>query len=189
MRRGFKAEAERRATKLREQLDLDPLERLPMKAVTAKLGVPVHSAEEFVDRALLDSLAEIQADAFSACTFQLPAGGYVIIFNPLHSPERIRSDIAHELSHLLLRHETRAVEQVGTVSFFTCDAEQEEEANWLAACLLVPRAGVVRAAQGHWSTTRIASQYQVSEAMARFRLHASGAMLQAARARRARAAS
>jgi hypothetical protein len=31
------------------------------------------------------------------------------------------------------------IQQVGGLSFFTCDPDEEQEANWLAGCLLLAR--------------------------------------------------
>jgi hypothetical protein len=91
--------------------------------------------------------------------------------------------LAHELSHLILRHETRTIEVIAGRSMFTCNPEQEEEANWLAGCLLLPRPLLVSAARLGLSMTEVARRHGVSEPMARFRMNASGAMLQASRGR------
>lgn len=148
--------------------------------------MPVRDAGEFVPRERLKALAAIQPDAFSAGTFRLEDGRYVVVFNSLHTPTRVRSDIAHELAHLLLEHETRSLERIGEFGFFTCNAEQEEEANWLAGCLLLPREAAVRTVRRGWSAAKVADEYGISEQMARFRLHASGATVQVRRARAAR---
>ena len=64
----------------------------------------------------------------------------------------------------------KTVETIGGVSFFTCDADEEQEANWLAGCLLLPRALLLQAAKRGMDSTAIAEAYNVSEAMAAFRL-------------------
>jgi hypothetical protein len=43
-----------------------------------------------------------------------------------------QSDIAHEVAHVLLNHELASVEKIGKLNFFTCDPDEEQEANWLA---------------------------------------------------------
>lgn len=186
MRRGFKAEAERLAAELRDEMGLaEDAPVLPAR-MAAHMGVELVAADSLVDRSRLEELQQIQDDAFSAATFQLPDGRTVVVTNPLNGPARTNSDIAHELAHLLLEHELGQVERVGDVDFFTCDAEQEEEANWLAGCLLLPRSLVLRAAWKEWDPERIATEHQVSVAMARFRLNASGVLIQVARARKKR---
>jgi hypothetical protein len=69
-------------------------------------------------------------------------------------------------------------------TFITCNPEQEEEATWLAGCLLLPRPLLLREAYAGTSAEAIADKYQVSQHMARFRLNTSGVLLQARRARR-----
>jgi Zn-dependent peptidase ImmA (M78 family) len=63
----------------------------------------------------------------------------------------------------------------------TCNPEQEQEATWLAGCLLLPRALLLREAYAGTSAEAIATKYQVSQEMARFRLNTSGVLLQARR--------
>lgn len=55
----------------------------------------------------------------------------VIVFNPLRSPARQNSDMAHELSHLLLRHELTEIREVAGLPFRTCRTDQKEEATTL----------------------------------------------------------
>lgn len=78
------------------------------------------------------------------------------------------------------------VQQLAGHTFFTCDPEQEEEATWLAACLLLPRPLLLREAYNGTDANRLAAKYQVSDHMARFRLNTSGVLLQARRARAVR---
>jgi Zn-dependent peptidase ImmA (M78 family) len=84
----------------------------------------------------------------------------------------------------LLGHDVRELQQIGGHSFFTCDPEQEEEANWLAGCLLLPRALLIREASAGHDPATIAQKHCVSLPMARFRLNASGVLLQIRRASR-----
>lgn len=183
MRRGFKAQAERLAAELRTKLSCADDKPVPLDDLASHLGVELVSAERLVARARLEELAELQDDAFSAGTFRLPSGRRVVVYNPLHSQGRSRSDQAHELAHLLLGHEVRTIERVGNLTFVTCDTAQEEEADWLAGCLLLPRPLLMReAAQGR-DPAAIAARHDTSEAMARFRLNASGVLVQLGRVR------
>ncbi len=135
-----------------------------------------------MDRARLEELEELQSGAFSAATFRIPGGGYVIVYSPLSLVGRRRSDQAHELAHIILDHEVRTVERVGTMQFLTCDVEQEE-AKWLGGCLLLPRPLLLKAAKEGLSSSEIAERVKVSEPMARFRLNASGVLVQVGRER------
>jgi Zn-dependent peptidase ImmA (M78 family) len=65
----------------------------------------------------------------------------------------------------------------------TCDVEQEEEADWLGGCLLLPRELLLKAARKEMTPADIAATYETSESMARFRLNASGVLVQLGRAK------
>ena len=105
------------------------------------------------------------------------------MYNPLNEPGRTNSDVAHEISHVILEHPARTVERVGGNNFFTCDAEEEQEANWLAGCLLLPRPLLVRETRTGATAKDLAERHEVSEQMASWRLNASGVLLQLRRAR------
>jgi IrrE N-terminal-like domain len=183
MRRGFKAEAERLADRTRAQMGLQPVDRLAIRDLADYLKVEVFAADQLVDRAKVEDLNRLQPGAFSAATFHLPGGRTVAVYNPCNDPARTNSDIAHELAHVLLDHDIRDLQQLAGHTFFTCDPEQEEEANWLAGCLLLPRPLLLQEAFAGADAATVAAKHQVSVSMARFRLNASGVLLQARRAR------
>jgi len=187
VRRGFKAEAERLAERTRAQLGLRPHDPLDIRALAGHLNVEVVAADKLVDHARLEELERIQPHAFSAATFHLPDSRTVAVYNPCNDSGRTNSDIGHELGHLLLNHDVREIQQLGGHTFFTCDPEQEQEATWLAGCLLLPRPLLLREVYKGITPAAIAAKYEVSEDMARFRLNTSGVLLQARRARTFRA--
>jgi Zn-dependent peptidase ImmA (M78 family) len=186
MRRGFKSEAERIASEVRERLGCGENDPVPLDALAIDLGVEIMSADELVPIARLEELQHLQDDAFSAATLRRRDGRRVVVFNPLHANGRTRSNQAHELSHIVLQHTLRTIEKVGEMSFVTCDIEQEEEADWLGGCLLLPRPILLQAAKRGKSPQQIAEEYETSEPMARFRLNASGVLVQVGRAKAAR---
>ena len=186
MKRGFKASAERLAQELRERLGSGDDQPVPLEQVAQHLDVDVLRADEIIDLRKLEELNEIQRDAFSAATFKLDSGKRVVVYNPLHEEGRTNSNIAHELAHLLLEHNVRNVESVGNFKFLTCDSEQEDEADWLGGCLLLPRPVLYAAARKGLSAKQIAERYSTSEEMARFRLNLSGVLVQVARQRKTR---
>ena len=184
MRRGFKAEAERLAARLRSELGVAPSSRIDLQQLASHIGIEVRSADELIDRAQLERLNELQPGCFSAATFHLPNGRVVAVTNPVGTtPARRDSDLAHEFAHILLKHEIRRVQRLGQLSFFDCDPDQEAEANWLAGCLLLPRSLLLADARRGLGAEEIASKRQVSVPMARFRLNASGVYFQVKRAR------
>jgi Zn-dependent peptidase ImmA (M78 family) len=184
MRRGFKAEAERIAGRIRDEMNRPADTALDPHDIATHLGIEILRADLLVEREELEKLAKIQPDAWSAATFRKPSGELVVVVNPLSSLGRTRSDLAHELAHVLLAHTTGKVEHVGPVAFLTCDSLQEEEANWLAGCLLLPRPILLAAAREGLSPERLAADCDVSVQMARFRLNASGVLIQVGHERR-----
>jgi Zn-dependent peptidase ImmA (M78 family) len=64
---------------------------------------------------------------------------------------------------------------------------QEEEADWMGGCLLLPRAVLLGAAYDGKTAAQIADEHGTSEAMARFRLNGSGVLVQVGRERAPRA--
>jgi Zn-dependent peptidase ImmA (M78 family) len=158
----------------------DPLDALEL---AEHVGADVRRADELTSLAKLQALEELQPGAFSACTFTID-GRHIIVYNPLASPGRTQSDIAHEAAHILLEHQLKTVQTVGGVSFFTCDPDEEQEANWVAGCLLLPRPLLLRAARSGLDSAAIAVKYNVSEPMAAFRLRTTGVARQVEAARR-----
>jgi Zn-dependent peptidase ImmA (M78 family) len=188
VRRGFKAQAERLAERTRTQLGLRPHEQPDIRQLAEHLNIEVIAADRLVDRTRLEELEQIQAGAFSAATFHLPDGRTIAVYNPCSSdPGRTNSDIGHEIAHILLDHDVREIQQIAGHTLITCNPEQEEEATWLAGCLLLPRALLLREAYNGTTAETIADKYQVSPHMARFRLNTSGVLLQARRAQTKRA--
>ena len=74
-------------------------------------------------------------------------GGTVglIIFNPVHPDGRLANSLTHELSHFLLEHPPGPA--IGPGGCRVWDQEMEEEANLLAAVLLVPREAALACAR------------------------------------------
>lgn len=177
MRRGFKADAERLASSVRKEMGKRPGEHVNAVEFARYASAEVRCADELTSLAKLEQLDELQPGAFSACTFSI-GDRHIVVYNPLATPGRTQSDIAHEMAHLLLNHSVKTVETIGGVSFFTCDSDEEQEANWLAGCLLLPRPLLLQAAKRGMDSAAIAEAYNVSEAMVAFRLRTTGVQRQ-----------
>jgi Zn-dependent peptidase ImmA (M78 family) len=173
LRRGFLAEAERHAARIRSELGQAPISKLSAKEVAEHLGIRVIAADELIDITRLQELERIQAFAFSACTFDLD-GTKVIVFNPIRTAERRESDVGHEVSHVLLGHDLSALRTIAGTPFRTCQPDQEEEATSLAGTLLLPRPLLLHAARRGLGVEEIAQRYGVTVEMARFRLNRTG---------------
>jgi hypothetical protein len=198
MRRGFKAESERQATSLRSAIGCSETRTPDLADLAAHLRVAVLPADHLLDggREELLRLHDTQPGCFSAATFSPPGSRHIVVYNPvgldgqiLSTAEarvdgRTRSNVAHEFAHIVLGHDIRQVQKISGQHFFTCNPEQEEEANWLAGALLLPRPLLLIAIRNDLTSEEIAEQNQVSVDMARFRSNATGARMQVARTRR-----
>jgi Zn-dependent peptidase ImmA (M78 family) len=182
VKRGFKTHAERIATGMRVELDLNDDARLEPLELAEYLSIPVFNLRETSRTAPKSSFSQFFAvtdpDSFSAVTiFQ----GYkrVIVHNENHHPNRQASNLAHEVSHSLLEHEPTPVISANGQRYW--DAQVEEEATWLGAALLVPRAGALSMAKSDWTVQDIAAHYGVSVSLCRWRIAQTGIAYQVQR--------
>jgi Zn-dependent peptidase ImmA (M78 family) len=173
LRRGFKAEAERTAAALRSEIGLRPHDRVEIAQLAQHLGVIVVTASDLIEIDRLEELDRIQAFAFSACTFHIEDREFIVT-NPLRQSGRMASDVAHELAHLILKHELTEIRVVADSPFRTCRPDQEEEATALGGTILLPRPLLLNAARAGLDVAAIASTYGVTEEMARYRYNTTG---------------
>jgi Zn-dependent peptidase ImmA (M78 family) len=183
LRRGFKAHAEREASRIRAELGLADNDRLDPRALAAHLEIAVVDAADLVGRERLEELERLQRYAFSAATFEI-GQRKVIVVSPLRDEGRQNSDIAHELSHVLLGHQLSELRQLNGIAFRTCTPDEEEEATSFGGTLLLPRPLLLSAAWRRAGIDDIAAQYGVTIDMARFRYNTTGIAKQAARSGR-----
>ena len=188
LRRGFKSESERIAERVRADAHLSTGAQVSPGALAEHLNVELLAGDALLPLSRFKELHKLQADAFSACTFPPIDGRTVVVYNPLSSIGRRNSDVAHELAHILLGHELSRVETIGESTFLSCDPQQEEEAGWLAGCLLLPRELLLREVRRGLRASAIAEEYDVSEDMAVFRINVTGVLRQTRRGQRSRAA-
>ena len=178
LRRGFKSEAERIARGVRSEMGLNAAKSVAPEALASLLGIEVRAGDELVPRERFRELERIQPDSFSACTLRPSPERLVVVYNPLSARSRRSSNLAHELAHILLDHELSRLERLGDVTFFSCDAMQEEEAGWLSGCLLLPRALLLAEVRRGASAKEIAKKCGISEQMAQYRLNVTGVLRQ-----------
>lgn len=181
LRRGFRTEAERLAAQVRTDAGLRAFDPIDIRALADQSGVGIVSADELIDVARLHELEAIQSFSFSACTFDVD-GSKVIVISPLRSASRQNSDIAHELSHILLGHEMTEVREIAGVPFRTCRSDQEQEATTLGGTLMLPRPLLLHAVRQGMDIPAIAKAYNVTVEMARFRYNTTGVAKQVRRA-------
>ena len=112
MRRGFKAQAERVAQEIRLEMGTNASSGLDATSLATHAGADVRRADELTSTSKLKALEALQPGAFSACTFHI-GGRPVIVYSPLASHGRTQSDVAHEVSHILLGHDVQTVQAAG----------------------------------------------------------------------------
>jgi hypothetical protein len=183
--RGFKSWCEtvaaqrRRDLGLRSDAPLDPIQ------VAASLGVEVHTADEVpgLDRESRSVLSG-DSDGWSAVTIT-DGVKHVIILNSAHSVGRSASDLMHELSHIIIGHSPGRVDitEDGSLILNTYDKAQEQQANWLAGCLLLPREALLWILREGLSREAAAQRYGVSVQMLEYRLNVTAVRLQIRRRR------
>jgi Zn-dependent peptidase ImmA (M78 family) len=186
VRHGFKAQSERTATTARTALGLksdgplDPWKYAAHLKVRVlefrKLGLPPRTVRQ---------LTVVDGDSWSAMTLRIE-GASAIVINPAHALTRQRNDLMHELAHIELLHSPARVEvsETGLLLLSDYSDEQEQEADWLAGAMLLPREGLVRLRAARQSTEEIAAYYGVSEALCEWRLRMTGVDTQMRRAHR-----
>ena len=179
--RGFKANAERKALEFRTGLGLSSTAPIDIVALAAHFGAEMVPGEELIPRSRFEDLESLQVGAFSAATFEVE-GKYYIVTSPLTSEARRRSDIAHELGHIILQHELSEIREVDGVPFRSCRPDQEEQATAFGATVLLPRPVLLAMIRKGFNTPeKIAIAQNVSVDMARFRLNTTGVLKQAQR--------
>jgi Zn-dependent peptidase ImmA (M78 family) len=187
LRHGFKAWCERVAVDRRTDLGLSPTDPLAPRAVAAGLGIRVWEPADVPEMPAecLDVLLRVDPESWSAVTLRIP-GADLIIVNSAHSLARQASDLMHELSHVLLGHKPTRVDVTEDEQLLlrTHDAAQEEEASWLAGCLLLPRPCLVSIIRNSAVNRATARRYGVSLEMLNYRVRVTGVAVQARRAGR-----
>jgi hypothetical protein len=186
LERGFKAWAERTAASLRKELRLTPTAPLDCQKLAKHLGVILLSPDDIPNLPQDIRLQLLENDPWGWSAATLEVGSLVIvIFNPRKNRGRMASDIVHELAHLILGHEPAKVvfSHDGELATRTFDPKQEDEANWLAWALLLPRDALIAARRARMLTAQIASEYGVTETLVNFRLQMTGVNAQMRRTR------
>ena len=103
-------------------------------------------------------------------------GIHLIVVNPAHAPTRRQSDLMHELAHIELGHTPARVDVSGTGLLLLSDYadDQEQEADWHAGALLIPRDGILQLLGQSATVTTIARYYGVSESLCEWRIRMTG---------------
>lgn len=177
MQRGFKSYAEELAVQVRAEMGIPAHGRLCAFALADFLGVPTLGFSKLTAAATKLGVTERQLSALEKEVHGLciPMGtGRAILYNDNNLPARQQSDVAHETSHILLRHPLADIVS-GAVS--QRSKELEDEAAHLGGTLLLPRTAAMHILRQRMSMDAAAFEYGISKEMVVYRCNVSGARL------------
>lgn len=178
--RGFKAWCERYAVDKRSELGLKASDPLDAFELAKNLGIRVWTPHDVPGLDEKNIVTLLRNDGktqscWSAVTLVV-GQRIVVILNSSHSPARQASDLTHELAHRIRGHTAQDVEisAEGLMLLKSYDKMQEEEADWLAGCLLLPREALISIKKRRMELTSAASFFGVSQRMLNYRLAMTG---------------
>lgn len=187
LRHGFKAQSERRSVEIRKRFGLQSDAPLNARQVAAAYGIVVWT-EADIEGVSHDDLVQLTVtdpDSWSAFTMRV-GEKHLIVVNSSQSTPRQNSVIMHELSHILLGHELTSAGLTAEGHFVptSYDQDQEDEADWLAGTLLLPRPALLRIRSLGLTDSQAQASYQVSDQMLKWRLRMTGVDYQLYNARK-----
>jgi len=178
--RGFKTWCENYSKQKRTILGFGSHAPLDARALAEHLGIRVWTPHD-VPKLSSESLAILLRNdgktpsCWSAVTLVV-GSKVVVILNSSHSRARQASDLTHELAHRIRGHEAQEVHVTddGLMLLTNYDKQQEEEADWLSGCLLLPREALINIKRRRLSEPDAATEYGVSVKMLNYRLAMTG---------------
>lgn len=178
--RGFKTWCEKYSVDTRKAFGLAASAPLDTVGLAKRLGVRVWTPHDVpgLSSAALSILVRKDGrtpSCWSAVTLVV-GSKVVVILNSSHSPARQASDLTHELAHRIRGHEAQEVDvtEDGLMLLKTYDKQQEEEADWLSGCLLLPREALLAMKRKSLGNTETAAEYGVSLKMLTYRMAITG---------------
>lgn len=187
LRRGFKAQSERRSVELRKKFGLKPDAPLSARQVAADYGILVWTEADIagVSNDDLVQLTVTDPDSWSAFTMRV-GENHLIVVNSSQSAPRQNSVVMHELSHIMLGHELTSAGLTAEGHFVptSYNQDQEDEADWLAGTLLLPRPALLKIRNLGMTDSQARSVYQASDQMLKWRFRMTGVDYQLSNARR-----
>lgn len=178
--RGFKAWCEKLSIQKRTELGIKASDPLDARALAKEQSIKVWSIEDVPGLSVESKNTLLANDGgWSAATIYF-GEKRLIILNSSHSPGRQASDLTHELSHLLLKHKPAKpnVSEAGIMVMENYDQQQEEQADWLSGCLLLPREALVHIKKQRLDMSIATKQYGVSLSMFKYRMDVTGVSYQ-----------
>lgn len=182
--RGYKAWCERYSTAIRAELGLAADAPLNSFELAKHLGIRVWSPRDIpgLSEETLTVLLRNDgktASCWSAVTLVV-GNKVVVILNTSHSPARQASDLTHELAHRIRGHEAQRVDisEGGILLLSNYDKLQEDEADWLSGCLLLPREALLSIKRRELAESDAGAEFGVSARMLSYRMSMTGVLRQ-----------
>jgi hypothetical protein len=177
VQRGFKSRCEQISKRYRKKLGISLEDALPYQRLAEELGVLLWAPGDVpgLDAESIHQLTVVDSRSWSAVAVKVGVK-YAVIFNSAHSERRNSNNVVHELAHIILDHNATRVDvsEDGHLWLSTYGREQEDEANWLSGSLLLPREGLLAAYRRYRNLEAVASQFQVSRDLVRWRCNTTG---------------
>ncbi|MBX3091630.1 MAG: ImmA/IrrE family metallo-endopeptidase [Cryobacterium sp.] len=181
-----KAALARLATESRREIGLSDSVPFDPHLWSKVFGVPFVSLQELAPTTTaVDHFLRDRPERWSAAIVK-NGSGHLVVYNNAHAEVRVRSDLAHEVAHLVAEHVLNASWR----NDHNCSGAsklQETEATELAGALLVPVSAARMHAVRGGSPDALALKYAVSLEMATWRMRVSGGEIIAQRSRARRA--
>ncbi len=180
MERGFKTWCEKYAIEVRKKLGVQPHDRIDLRELAKHLGIRVWGPADIPGLSVESIAVLLRNDGvtpsdWSAVTV-VHGKATVVILNTSHSLARQASDLAHELAHRIRGHEAKKAEvnMDGLLLLSNYEKVHEEEADWLAGCLLLPRDALLHIRRRGMEDAMAAEAYGVSVRMLAYRMARTG---------------
>ena len=167
-RHGFQTWCETIATEKRRLLRIPLAGPLDPRLVAKDLHVVIRYIEQIrnLARDTFDQLVVRKKDVWSAVTLW-HNGRYFVVLNSAHSKTRQANTLMHELAHLIIGHKPARLDITddGLMILSSYNNQQEEEADWLAAALFLPREALLHVRRRGLSNDQTAALYGCSESI------------------------
>ena len=179
VRRTFKQLAEDIAGQVRERLNISLSAPLDPLKLAEMLSIEILAPEQLRDFPV-DCIHRLKREYSENWSTVMVRSGEncLIVLNTARTSTQSKSDLAHELAHIILRHKypLRFVTPGADIAIQVYNGEQEEEAKWLAECLLIPRDALFYTQKRGLTDEEVCAAYGIDQALLRFRLRANKVM-------------
>ncbi len=176
-RRGFKSQCERRSAEIRKDLGLAATAPLSAFRLADHMDITVWSTSEIKGLTNEDTqnLNNPNDDSWSALTMRMNTS-HLVVYKDAASLARKNSVVMHEISHITLGHELAdaCILEDGSLVPSNFSQDQEDEADWLAGTLLLPRPALMSIRHQKLSDQRAQDLYSVSREMLHWRVRMTG---------------